>query len=323
MAISKQTIVMVLLLIIALAAIGAGYQFWVKETLERYNEDERYAEQLERKLENLQTTFARTKPELVLEQWRNVIDPWEQSITQRKQYFTLGDATQIEEVPEDKLARYHYEEQYNELLPALQQEVYEKGVYYQITGFGVPAPPSLSGSTIREEDVERWLRRIALGCDTVRMLVNANARFIQAVELWPPRTEQGVLRMHTAGLAFSMNLADLVAFVDQLTTDRSQFYDINAIWIANRNLVASAEPLLEVQMLVTRAEVIEGAKPQVGGARSTTSSPFGGFSMFSSSSSSSSTSSGGGTSSSTSSSSASGSSSRTSSRSSDPWWKFW
>jgi len=316
MAISKQTIVMVLLLIIALAAIGAGYQFWVKETLERYNEDERYAEQLERKLESLQTTFARTKPELVLEQWRNVIEPWEQSIAQRKQYFTLGEATQIEEVPEDKLARYHYEEQYNELLPALQQEVYEKGVYYQISGFGVPAPPSLSGATIREEDVERWLRRIAFGCDTVRMLMNANARYIQAVELWPPRTEQGVLRMHTAGLAFSMNLADLVAFIDQLTTDRNQFYDINAIWIANRNLVASAEPLLEVQMLVTRAEVIEGAKPQAGGGAQG-SSPFGSFSMFSSSGSSSSTSS------STSSSSGSGSSSRSSSQSSDPWWKFW
>jgi len=315
MAISKQTIVMVLLLIIALAAIGAGYQFWVKETLERYNEDERYSEQLERKLETLQTTFARTKPELVLEQWRNVIEPWEQSIAQRKQYFTLGAATQIEEVPEGKLARYHYEEQYNELLPALQQEVYEKGVYYQVTGFGVPAPPSLSGTTIREADVERWLRRIAFGSDTVRMLVNANARYIQAVELWPPRTEQGVLRMHTAGLAFTMNLADLVTFIDQLTTDRRQFYDINAIWIANRNLVASAEPLLEVQMLVTRAEVIEGAKPQVGGGRTQGSSPFGGFSMFSSSGS------GSGASSSTS--SASGSSSRSSSRSSKPWWKFW
>ncbi len=321
MAISKQTIVMVLLLIIALAAIGAGYQFWVKETLERYNEDERYAEELERKLEDLQTTFARTKPELVLEQWRNVIEPWEQSIAQRKQYFTLGDAMEIEEVPEDKLARYHYEEQYNKLLPALQQEVYEKGVYYQITGFGVPAPPSLSGASVREEDVERWLRRIALGCDTVRMLADANVRYIQAVELWPPRTEQGVLRMHTAGLAFSMNLADLVAFIDRLTTDRNQFYDINAIWIANRNLVASAEPLLEVQMLVTRAEVIEGAKPQAGGSRTQGSSPFGSFSMFSSSGSSSGASSS--TSSGTSSSSASGSSSRSSSQSSDPWWKFW
>lgn len=316
MAISKQTIVMVLLLIIALAAIGTGYQFWVKETLEKYDADEKFAKDLESKLQNLQKTFARTKPELVLEQWTNVIDPWQRSVDDRKQYYTLGDAVQIEEVPEDKLARYHYEEQYNKLLPALQQEVYDKGVYYQITGFGVPAPPSLANTNISVEDVERWLRRIAFGGQTVRMLTDANARQIYAVELWPTRTEQGVLRMHTVGLAFTMNLADLVAFVDKLTTDRRQFYDINAIWIANRNLVAATEPLLEVQMLLTQAEVIEGAKPQVGGSTgSKVSSPFSGFGMFGSSSTS--------RSSSSSSSSSSKATAQSSSRKSKPWWQFW
>ena len=278
----RESVFLAIILVILAAVLGGGYQFYFKERLQQYAEDEKVYQDLEKKLSELESKFSNTRPDRVLEVWSAAVQPWVEAVNDRKKIFNLGTATEIVPVPEGKIPRFHYEEQYNQMFATLLQETYQKGVYFPQTSFGAPAPSTLTGRAPTAEEVHAWLQLIAFGSDTVRLLMNNGAVQIFAIEVWPP-WQQGTLEMRSVGLSFSMTLRNLVDFIDNLTGDPRQYYNINAIRIANRSLRLSADPLLEVAMVLTRAKFDETAAPAtvaVAGGGAPGASPFGGGSPF-------------------------------------------
>lgn len=272
----KEPLILVVMLLVLAGAMGAGYQFYFKERLQLYAEDAKLYKDLEAKLSDLEKKFSGTRPDRVVEMWSAAVQPWVEAVTERRRTFTLTGAIEYQPVPEDKMPRFHYEEQYNQMFAALLQETYQRGVYFPAISFGAPAPASLTGRAPTAEEVHAWLELIAFGSDTVRLLLNNGVYQILTVEVWPP-WQQGTLEMRTVGLAFTMNLRNLVDFIDNLTGDSRQYFNVNAVRIANRSLRISADPLLEVNMVLTRARFDETATPMDVAAASAAGppSPFG------------------------------------------------
>ena len=173
----------------------------------------------------------------------------------------MADAFDIEEVPEGKIARFHYEEQYSEMMQEYLQELRSRGIPAPTDGFDVPYPDRLTSATVTDDDVEDWLRRISFGKDTVRLLMDAGARYIGAVEIWPTRTEQGVLQMWTVGVSMMIRWDDLVRFLDEMSAESDEYFNIEAIRIVNQNLNQPATAPLQVEMVFTRADYDETGRP--------------------------------------------------------------
>jgi len=267
---NKQSIIFAMVLLLVFGALWAGYQFSVKEKWERYGDDQAFFDALEAKRQHFEKTFSRTLPEVVVTRWEEAVDPWKKAVEDRTRIYDIEDAFQIVPVPEGKMAWFHYEDQFREMLSSLQMDVLTQQVRMTPTSFGAPSPESVSTQTLQNSDVEEWLRLIAFGTDTVEMLMEAGAYEISAVEIWPPRTVGGVLEMRTVGLAFMMRLDSLAEFLDTKTSDSREFYDINGFRIVNRQLRASPDPFLEVEMLLTRADFVEGGQVQ---AQATSAAP--------------------------------------------------
>ncbi len=282
----RESVFLVVILVIIAAVFGAGYQFYFKERLQLYAEDKKLAEDLDRKLTELESKFSNTRPDRVIEVWSAAVQPWIEAVNDRKKVFTLGTVTEVVPVPEGKMPRFHYEEQYNQMFTALLQEVYQKGVYFPQTSFGAPPPSAMTGRAPTAEEVQAYLELIAFGSDTVRLLINNGIRQIFALEIWPP-WQQGTLEMRSVGVSFMAPLRTVVDFIDNLSSDERQYFNVNAIRIANRSLRLSADPMLEVAMVFTRARFDETATPatvasadEAGVAPTPFGGGLGGFSAF-------------------------------------------
>ncbi len=257
----KQSIIYVAILAVVFAALYAGHRVFVAAQLKQFDEAQKFAQDLEAKAKVFQTTFGGVRPELVVERWQKAMDPWMQAALQRQDYFSMGDVLTVEAVPEGELPLFFYEDQYNKILTELTKELSSKQVALNWTGFGAPSPDQLGGQALTNDDVEYWLRLLKEGVDTVQLLVNAGAVQIYSVEIWPKRTEYGVLEAHTAGLAFMMQLEPLAKFINQLATDPKRYCNVNALRITNQNLVSPANPWLQVEMLITRTSFLPDGTP--------------------------------------------------------------
>jgi hypothetical protein len=267
MRINKGVItVIVILLVLA----GAGYavnRFYLQPQLEEYAAEERFYQGLEGRVQQLQDKFSTTRPEVVVAAWQDAIPQWQQAVNTRRSFFDASEALQYEPVPEGRMAKFHYEEQYFARLQEIQRYLFERGIYMPWPDFGflqVPTPDSVSGANVSADEVHNWLQTIAYGSHVLRILADAGAREIYALELWPTRRENGILRMRTTGLSFNMTIDRLAEWMNDVAADTRQFRDIGALRIATPNLYVQ-NPGLNVELLYTEAEFVEGARPQISG----------------------------------------------------------
>ncbi|MBN2464916.1 hypothetical protein JXD38_04760 [candidate division WOR-3 bacterium] len=258
-----------ILMVLVVAGGGFGvYKFYYEPTLEKYQQDEAFYNQLLDKYNHFNDVFSGTEPQVVLDEWRQRVQPWQNAVDDRKSFFQVGDAMDVDPVPEEVLAKFYYEEKFGQAMNAMLEDVYRRGIMvdYQQT-WGAPRPGELTNRSVSNEEVVEWLRTIKYGQSIVRGLMDAGANPIYEVNLWPQRTELGILRMRTTGLRFQMTMANLVKFVNERTSDIQQYTSVDAIQVTNSNLVGSTDPLLNVAMIITEATYIEGARAQVRGAR--------------------------------------------------------
>lgn len=262
---SKQSIILIAVLIVALAGVGAAHKFYVQPLIEEYAKDERFYEQLEQKLVYFEETFSKTRPDEIVKAWSGAVQPWSDATGQRERFFHFENKTEFTPVPEGAIAKFHYEAEYQRLMQGLAQEAYIRGRIQVPFNFAVPTPDTLRNEVITKKQVEDWLSQVAFGIDTVLMLLDAGAVRVDAVDIWPPIKEQGVLETRTVGLSFVMRLEDIAELTNGLLSDSRQFYRIDGFRIVNTDLVSYTQPFLLVEMRLTQARFLEGEKPRAAG----------------------------------------------------------
>lgn len=248
------------MLLLFLAALGGSWQFYFKERLEQYAENQQHLEELEEKLNTFQDTFAAedggvVDPEFVIARWEEAVEPWSEALTQRASFFEIEALPDEPLVPEDVTARFYYEEQIEEEVQDLFQYAWDNNCNIPQTTFGVPTQEQVSGQEIDREQAERWLRRFNFGAAAMRRLIDANALQINEFQVWPPRMEYGMLELRTVGAFFYMRINDLVPMLESFGRE-DQYYTVDALRITNTQLIAQQNPPLQIEMLLTQARFI-------------------------------------------------------------------
>ncbi|HOV74447.1 MAG TPA: hypothetical protein P5318_18865 [Candidatus Hydrogenedentes bacterium] len=264
----REHIIGIAVFVLLLACVGGGYQFYYKKQLAIYEEYLGQLETLEKTLKHLEDTFSGYQPKVLIEAVKGDIQPMADEVMRRAAFFNVGDWMEIDPIPEGKMLRFYYEEQYGKALNALRQYAQSKSPPCPIPddiSFGAQKPEDFAGKSITKADVERNLRIIRFGSMVVRMLIDAKAVIVNKVEIHPGRQGlEKLLNLRTVGLSYVMNLKDLVIFIDALRM-KDRYFNIEAISIQNRYMRWPVEPPVEVQMLLTVAAFNPAAAAVSGG----------------------------------------------------------
>jgi len=262
---TKGRIIYAVTLLIVLSAFGAVYQFYLKEKLKKYHEDELLKESLQKTYDSLSETFHNTSPEKLVQIWKFQIQPWNDALEERKSYFTFGDWFQHEAPPkEGVILKVWYEETSNKMIWQLYEKVGEKmsGRYDLFpadvrTTFGVPSIEDWAGQNVTEGIVNEALGRLSYGINVCDMLLAAKASSIRDVIIWPERVDRegygDLLSLQTLGLSFTMTSKDLVNFLEENLRLAERYFNVDALRISYDYIAYPTEPHLNVEMLLTQA----------------------------------------------------------------------
>lgn len=255
---TKEHVIAVVVLVIVLGAVGAGYQFYYKERLEEYAQNVAHLEALTKALDHLEKTFEGYEPRVLIKEVSGQVQPLADELVRRAAFFNMGGFLQIDDIPEGKMLKFYYEEQFRKMFTDLRQEVMARDLWftYPNTTFGAATPESFAGRRVTKNDVINGLRQVSFGCSMIRMLLKANALAVDQIEFWPVQRAYGnLLALRTVGLAFRMRPKDLVKFVNELRV-ANRYLTIDALSIQNRYMLWRTEPPFEVRMLITQAQFV-------------------------------------------------------------------
>lgn len=256
----RQHIIGIMITVAVVGGIFAVYQFYLKERLQAYADDQLKLEQLTEKYNELQEKFNNTQPKLVIEDVKNRVVPWEEAVDERAEYFHMGDLRKNEPVPDDIFSyKIYYMQRAPEEASSFMEYLRSEDKYdkYPFDGyFGAPSPDEVNDLSPTKPEVGIWLAAMQFGQECVKIFVDANAISLTRMNMWQPWVDQQVLKSYTIGAEFEMTMEDLVAFLDQLRFDNDQYFDVNAIRIKNPYLKGpwAEDPWLKVEMLLTMAE---------------------------------------------------------------------
>ena len=253
----KVHIITGLIVVVTLGVTYAVYEFYVKKTLTRLSEHIAERKQLEDKIKSLEETFEKTSPEVVLSTWRGEMEPWIQAVNQRSNFFNMADMPMSTEIPEEKRPRFFYRDEYPKLRDRLVSLGYERGCILQNTTFNVPTVDGISGTNPTREQVSEWMTKYKYASAMTELLIDANAREIFDVAIWPPRVSaNGKLEIHTTGFSFTIStMRDLVKFLEDLSIS-NRYFAVEALKISNQTLRAPGVPL-HVEMILSQARFFE------------------------------------------------------------------
>ena len=267
---TKERLLYIVVLLLALASFVGVYVFYFKDKLEEYAEDEKFKDQMQTVYDKLSETFWKTKPEVYATLWVGRVQPWRDALRYRAEFFSFGDWYEHEMPPEDVgLIRFWYDEISQEML----NDIYAKAS--ETPGLRV-FPPDLrsmlgvaggndwAGVNVTEQMVNAELANLAFGINTVETLLSSGVKGIFEINLWPRRTEKGtenVLRYQTVGISVLVEAKDLIDFFDEelklnLSFDDERFFTVDAVRISYPYIGMKYEPQLRVDFLLSQARFI-------------------------------------------------------------------
>lgn len=268
----REHVVAIAVLAAILLIIGAVYQFYYKQRLDEYNKNNLQMRHLEDALKRMEDTFQGYQPSVLIKETNGQVQPLAEEVVRRAGFFNTGESLQIDPIPEGKMLKFYYADEFNKVLNELRQDALSRNPYCpypDTSSFGAPRPEQFEGRTVTGDEVRRGLKWLRFGCTIVKMMMDAKAVAIYQVEIWPPRSDYGnMLSMRTVGLSFVMKYSDLVAFLDSLRTSE-RYFAVNALSIQNRYMRWPIEPPVEVQMLLSEADF----KPPPASARPAPAAP--------------------------------------------------
>lgn len=251
----KQHIIAILVLLVVAGAIGAGYQFYFKEQLEKYSDNEQFLEGLRAKHADLDRQFKGKKPDEVVATYRNLVNPWADAAESRARIFSVDAYAAVDPVPEGEIPKPYYIRQVEAMKNQLITDAYTSGI--GIPGvdpyFGQPAPDRLVGTTITAEDAQKWLSEVQFGSSLVRMLMSNGAIQINNFVFWSPEVIETVLNARTFGVDMWIRMGDFCRLIQNLQYDDETFFNVASLRVTNPYL-KYYDPPLRVELLVTMAE---------------------------------------------------------------------
>ena len=192
MKVRREYVIAILAVGLIFAAVGAAYQFFYKARLAQYTENTQTRLNLETALDDLEKQFEGKIPVDLIKARKGMVQPLREQVEQRAAFFNTADLLQIDPIPEGKLLRFYYSEQFDKMLNELRQDAYSRTSscpYPEWSTFGAPRPDELDGRTVTEQEVKDWLSLIKFGAAIVRMLMDAKAVAIYDVQMWPERQD--------------------------------------------------------------------------------------------------------------------------------------
>lgn len=248
---NRVYIVTALAVVVVAAALGGSYQFYFKGKIDEYREHQMQKERLVKKLTDLESTFAGVKPERLVQEWKQQVNPWFNAVADEGRFFEFGVEAVPPVPPEVVSPRLYYKDEYEKMMRTLHQEAYPRAIPF--TNFGVYDPNAIPNNTATREEVRDWLNKLHFGQEMIRLLLANNVVAIENIDVWPDKVEQdGMLVKRTVGARFVIALGDLVSFLEQLRS-AERYYAVEAIRVSNPYLMTSPPPPVTVEMLLTLA----------------------------------------------------------------------
>jgi hypothetical protein len=248
---NRVYLLVIIAVFIVAAALGGAYQFYFKAKMDQYKAHLQTKSLLESRLESMHDTFAGVKPDVLVTEWRNNVNPWRSALRDEGRFFEYGVQT-IPPVPEQVVSpRLYYKDQYERMLASIQQEAFPRRIPF--TNFGIYDPQSIPGNTASREDVRTWLQRLQFGNDMIRLLLDSGVQAISAIEVWPDKHEKdGLIIERTVGVNMHISAKDLANLLEKLRS-AERYYNVKAIKIANPYLLTNPPPPLQVEMIFSVA----------------------------------------------------------------------
>lgn len=245
--------------IVALVALlvfgGGGYAVWkfyFSAQLEQYRADVKNLETLKAKLEELQKRFGNQKPEDILTQYTQLVQPWSEALDERAKFYSFQSFVKVETPPANTVMRQFYAEQYQKIVQELTTLAYNKGVNMAgvDTSFGQSRPDDLRGRTVTNTEVTYWLSNMQLASGVVKELINHNAAYIETVDMWAPRPNAEVLTAQAFGAVIWIRMKDLLELYKDLNENKSMYYNVLGMRVTNGSLRSYVDPYLRVEMVI-------------------------------------------------------------------------
>jgi hypothetical protein len=258
----KEQIIGVVVLVAVFGVMGAAWQFHFKEIFDGYKQDDKLRETLESSYDQLTETFQGYKPELLINEWQNYVQPWRNAREERAGYFNLGDWFEVEFTPdEDRMLKFWYTEESEKMLRDLYTTVYEKmGGYDRFPQdmraiLNVQTAEDWGGKDIAPADIEMNLKYLNFGQSLTEFLLDSKMTSVSAISVWPrrvPAMYAELLQLQTVGIQGTITAKDLVNMLDKLRQE-PRYFSVEAIKISYAYIAYNVEPQLNVSFLLTQA----------------------------------------------------------------------
>lgn len=261
----KSAIFLTLLLLGSLAGTYAVYELYVKQRMRQLGEHLEEEKQLQAKIEKLEETFFKTKPDTVLRIWRAEIQPWADAVAQRAAFFNMGQIPLEVEIPEEEreIAKFYYKKIYPKMVLELETKLYESNIRLPDPTFGIPHPDTYgTGSNPPPQLIARHLARFEFGKAVAELLIDARVRRIDVLLLWPEQEElsgrSGDVKSRSTGLSFTIAMRDWVNFFDKLSQE-DRYFEVKSLLVTNTTL-RNPNADINVQMVLAQAYYEEDKK---------------------------------------------------------------
>lgn len=261
----KEQIIGVIVLVAVFGAMGAAWQFHFKEIFDGYKQDDKLRETLESTYDQLAETFQGYKPELLINEWQNYVQPWRNAREERAGYFNLGDWFDVEFTPdENRMLKFWYTEESEKMLRDLYTKVYEKmGGYDRFPQdmrsiLKVQTVEDWGGKDITPFEIELNLNYLSFGQSLTEFLLDSRMTSVSALSIWPRRVPglyAGLLEFQTVGVQCTITAKDLVNMLDKLRQE-PRYFSVEAMKISYAYIAYNVEPQLNVSMLISQARYI-------------------------------------------------------------------
>lgn len=278
----ERIISMVLLLMMAGVFLGV-YQFYFKDKLAAYKQNEDFHGQLVAALDTMSKTFHGSNPELAVEAWSAQVNPWSDARRQRAGYFMFGDWLKVDEYPKKDapMVRFWYEERLNKNFEAFLQDIAKRFNTLKafpptdqlVRDFGVLMPSEFTGVEVTEPMVTTELKKLSFGFRACTFLCESQPTAVYGVYPWPEQklpAYKDALTTRYTGYRFQMRMKDLVAFLEKLRLSE-RYFSVDALKISYSYLAYPVEPEMMVDMLVSQLayarnldEELSGPAPAAG-----------------------------------------------------------
>lgn len=258
----KEQIIGVTILVVVFGALGSVWQFYYKDIFEGYKADDTLRETLEKTHSQLAETFQGYKPELLIQEWQNKMQPWRNAREERATYFSYGDWYDTDvKWDEEGMLKFWYTEESNKMLMDIYRRVYEKmGGYDRFPQnireiLNVQQESDWADRDVTIDEVMVNLKVLSFGQSLTQLLLDSNVSQVHNVSVWPrriPKFFAELLGLQTVGLRISITARDLVKMLDNLRME-SRYFTVEGLKISYPYIGYPSEPQLNVSLLLTQA----------------------------------------------------------------------